>query len=155
MGSLSSLSLTLSLSLSLSLSCELNESLLTKSKQHNADFHPWPLESVYLVIFRGTWIEWPAQKQFRYHTTQGPHVYGFTEWKAQQDLRGSERTTVYIYHTVHTHMANLYKEASVSGDTWQKKHETKTIGNNHIHVHTSRASIYQLDSSNKYHANFI
>lgn len=35
---------------------------------------------VYLVILQGPRIKGPAQEKFSYHTSQGPHIYGFTKW---------------------------------------------------------------------------
>lgn len=43
-------------------------------------------EKNYLIIFEGSGIERPAQKEFSDHTSQRPHVYGFTERQAENDL---------------------------------------------------------------------
>lgn len=41
---------------------------------------------VYLVILQGPRIKGPAQEKFSYHTSQGPHIYGFTKWQSQNNL---------------------------------------------------------------------
>lgn len=40
---------------------------------------PGQRTAVYLVVLQGPGIEGPAQEKFGDHTSQGPHVYGFTK----------------------------------------------------------------------------
>lgn len=41
---------------------------------------------VYLVVLQGPGVKGPAQKKFRDHTAEGPHVYGFTKRQSQNNL---------------------------------------------------------------------